>query len=80
MPILASLRPAIADLQAKQKAQQALGDKFTANISAQKTLINSRTKRSAMHETLAKQGWDSRALVLQSLEPLRQDQVNLADL
>ena len=76
---LGQLAAAIADLQAKQKAEQALGDKFAANINAQKTLIDSRTKRSAMHETLAKQGWDSRALVLQSLEPLRQDQVNLAN-
>lgn len=76
---LAQLAAAIADLQAKLKTEQATRDKLVANIGAQKTLIDSRTKRTAMHETLAKQGWDSRAMVLQSLEPLRQDQVNLTN-
>ena len=76
---LAQLGAAVADLQAKLTTEQATRDKYVANIAAQKTLIDSRTKRTAMHETLADQGWDSRAMVLQSLEPLRQDQVNLAN-
>ena len=74
---LAQLSATIADLDAKLKTEKATADKLVADISAQKTLIESRTKRTAMHQTLADQGWDSRAIVLQSLEPLRQDQVHL---
>lgn len=76
---LAQLAATLADLDAKLAASKATIDKLAANITAQKTLIDSRTKRTAMHQTLADQGWDSRAVVLESLEPLRQDQVHLAD-
>ncbi|MBV9529160.1 HlyD family type I secretion periplasmic adaptor subunit, partial [Sphingomonas sp.] len=76
---LNQLRATLADLAAKLKTEQATATKLVGNISAQKTLVDSRTKRSAMHQTLAEQGWDSRAIVLQSLEPLRQDEVHLAD-
>ena len=76
---LAQLAAMLADLDAKLATGRAAIDKLVANISAQKVLIDSRTKRTAMHQTLADQGWDSRAVVLQSLEPLRQDQVHLAD-
>ena len=76
---LAQLAATIANLEATLKSDEATRDKYVANIAAQQTLIESRTKRTAMHETLAKQGWDSRAMVLQSQEPLRQDQVNLTN-
>ena len=76
---LAQLAATLADLDAKLATARASIDKLAANITAQKVLIDSRTKRTAMHQTLADQGWDSRAVVLQSLEPLRQDQVHLAD-
>ena len=76
---LAQLAATLADLDAKLAANRATIDKLAANINAQTTLIDSRTKRTAMHETLAEQGWDSRAVVLESQEPLRQDQVHLAD-
>lgn len=76
---LAQLAASLADLDAKLKAQEAERDKYAGSVEAQKTLIESRTKRTAMKETLAQQGWDSRAAVLHALEPLRQDQVNLAN-
>ena len=74
---LAQLAAVLADLDAKLQTQQSSVDKYKASIAAQQTLIESRTKRTAMHETLAAQGWDSRAMVLQALEPLRQDEVKL---
>ena len=77
---LAQLLASITDLEAKLKTEEASRDKYAANIVAQKTLIDSRTKRIAMRETLAQQGWYSRALVLQALEPLRKDQVTLAEM
>ncbi len=76
---LSQLAATLADLDAKLATARASIDKLVANITAQKVLIDSRTQRTAMHQTLADQGWDSRAVVLQSLEPLRQDQVHLAD-
>lgn len=75
---LAQLDATLADLAAKLKVQESLKEKYTANIAAQKTLVDSRTQRTAMHEKLAEMGRDSRAQVLQALEPLRQDQVALA--
>lgn len=75
---LAQLAATLADLDAKLKSQEAERDKYAGNVEAQKTLIASRTQRTAMKETLAQQGWDSRAAVLHALEPLRQDQVTLA--
>ena len=76
---LSQLKATLADLAAKLKTAQATAAKLVGNIAAQKTLVDSRKKRTAMHETLAEQGWDSRATVLQSLEPLRQDEVHLSD-
>ena len=76
---LAQLAAVVADLEAKRATEASQIVKLSANIDAQKTLVDSRTKRTAMHQTLADQGWDSRAMVLQSLEPLRQDEVRLAD-
>ncbi|MCX8255539.1 putative Hemolysin D [Beijerinckiaceae bacterium RH AL1] len=76
---LSQLAATLADLDAKLATARASIDKIQGNITQQKVLIDSRTKRTAMHQTLADQGWDSRAVVLQSLEPLRQDQVHLAD-
>ena len=75
---LTQLAVTIVDLQDKVKTQEAIRDKYEQNIAAQNTLIGSRTKRTAMHQILQKQGWDSRATVLQALEPLRQDEVGLA--
>ena len=75
---LAQLSATIVDLQDKSKRQEAIREKYNQSIVAQKALIESRYKRTAMHEILQKQGWDSRATVLQALEPLRQDEVSLA--
>lgn len=75
---LAQLAATIVDLQDKSKTQEAIRGKYEQNIAAQTALIGSRTKRTAMHQTLEKQGWDSRATVLQALQPLRQDEVGLA--
>jgi hemolysin D len=72
---LSALAASIAELQAKLSTEQATREKHLASISAQKTLIDSRASHTAMHETLAQKGWDSRAVVLESLEPLRQAQV-----
>ena len=77
---LSQLAAVITDLRASLSAKETARDKYIANIAAQTALIASRTERTAMHETLATQGWDSRAMVLQSLEPLRQEQVSLATL
>jgi hemolysin D len=77
---LAQLAAVLTDLRASRAAKEAARDKFVANIAAQKALIASRTERTAMHEQLAAQGWDSRAMVLQSLEPLRKEQVTLVTL
>jgi hemolysin D len=72
---LAQLAASIAEFQAKLSTEHATRDRYLATITEQKTLIDSRTDRTAMHETLWVKGWDSRALVLESLEPLRQAQV-----
>jgi hemolysin D len=76
---LAGLVASIAEFQAKRTAEVATRDRYLANITAQKALIDSRTNRTAMHETLALTGVDSRAVVLQSLEPLRQAQVTVTN-
>jgi hemolysin D len=75
---LARLAATIADLDSRRAVEVSTRDKYVATITAQKSLIDSRTKRAAMHETLFDEGWDSRAMVLQALEPLREDQVHLA--
>jgi len=72
---LAQLAASISEFQAKLDTAHATRDRYVATIAEQKALIDSRTARTAMHETLFAKGWDSRALVLESLEPLRQAQV-----
>jgi hemolysin D len=76
---LAQLAASISELQAKLDTEYATRDRYQATITEQRTLIESRTKRTAMHEWLFGKGWDSRALVLESLEPLRQDQVTVTN-
>jgi hemolysin D len=76
---LAGLAAAVAALQAKLVGQQSALDRLAGNVAAQRTLLESRTKSTAMHEELERQGWDSRAVVLRSLEPLRLDQVTLTN-
>ncbi len=75
---LAQVSAAIADLQAQRAAKSTSRDRFAANIAAEKSLIEARTERTGMHQQLADKGWDSRAKVLEALEPLRQEQVSLA--
>lgn len=77
---LSQLAATLADLDAQRLSKQAAKEKFTGSIAAQKSLIAAHSERTGMHEQLASQGWDSRAQVLQALEPLRQEQVRLADL
>ncbi len=77
---LAAIAAAIADLQAQRAAKVTSKEKFAANIAAEKSLIETRTERTDMHQQLADKGWDSRAKVLEALEPLRQEQVVLATL
>ncbi len=77
---LAETAAAIADLQSQRVAKITSQDKFTANIVAEKSLIEARTERTGMHQQLADKGWESRAKVLEALEPLRQEQVTLATL
>ena len=77
---LAQVASVIADLQTQRAAKVTSRDKFTANIAAEKSLIEARTERTDMHQQLADKGWDSRVKVLQALEPLRQEQVSLATL
>ncbi len=76
---LAGLVAAITALEAKLRAQQSERDKLAGDVAAQQTLVESRTRQSGIHELLAQQGWDSRAVVLRALEPLRRDQVTLAN-
>ena len=77
---LAETAASIADLETQRDAKVTSRDKFTANIAAEKSLIEARTERTDMHQQLADKGWESRAKVLEALEPLRQEQVTLATL
>lgn len=77
---LAAVAATVADLEAQRAAKATSRDRFTANIAAEKSLIEARTERTGMHQKLADKGWESRAKVLEALQPLRQEQVNLATL
>ena len=77
---LAETAAAIVDLQTQRDAKVTSRDKFVANIAAERSLIEARTERTGMHQQLADKGWESRAKVLEALEPLRQEQVTLATL
>ncbi len=77
---LAEVAAAIADFQSQRAAKVTSRDKFTASIAAEQSLIAARTERTSMHQQLADKGWESRAKVLEALEPLRQEQVTLATL
>ena len=76
---LAQFAASITEFQARLDTEHATRDRYQTTITEQKTLIDSRTQRTAMHEWLWGKGWDSRALVLESLEPLRQAQVIVAN-
>ncbi len=77
---LAKLAATVADLGSQRAAKVTARDRFTANIAAETSLIEARTESTGMHQQLADKGWESRAEVLQKLEPLRQEQVTLTTL
>ncbi len=69
---------ALSDLAAQRKAKEAAREGFSASIASQNTLIAATTERVGMHQQLEVKGVDSRARVLEALEPLREQQVALS--
>ena len=70
----------IADLTAQRQAQEVAKAKFSSSIQAQKALIDNQTDRTAIHEKLQQQGWDSKAKLLEAQQPLQQERVDLSTL
>ena len=77
---LSQLSATVADLTAQRHSKEVAKNQFSASVEAQKTLIAAQTERTAMHEKLEQQGWDSRAKLLEAQQPLQQQKVDLASL
>jgi len=75
---LSQLAAALSDLTARRTAKEAARDGFSTSITSENTLIAATTERVGMHQTLETKGWDSRARVLDALEPLKEQQVALS--
>jgi len=75
---LSQLAAAIADLQSQRKVKEAARDSATASIVSETSLIAATTERVGMRQQLEAKGWDSRARVLEAMEPLKEQQVALA--
>jgi hemolysin D len=72
------LAAAILDLQSQRKVKEAARDSASASIASETSLIAATTERVGMRQQLEVKGWDSRARVLEAMEPLKEQQVALA--
>ena len=61
----------------QRKAKEAARIQLAASIGSQNTLIAATTERVGMHQQLEAKGWDSRARVLEAMEPLKEQQTAL---
>jgi hemolysin D len=77
---MTQLAAAILELVAQRKVKETTRDSLSASIAAEKSLITATTEHTGMHQQLEAMGWDSHALVLQALEPLKEQLVDLANL
>jgi hemolysin D len=77
---LSQLAAAIKDLEAKRKVKEAARDSASSSIAAEKSLSAATTEQLGMHQQLETKGWDSHVRVLEALEPLKQQEVELATL
>jgi hemolysin D len=77
---LSRLAATLSDLTARRTAKETARDGYSASITSEETLITARTERVGMHQRLEVMGWDSRAKVLEALEPLKEEQVALSTL
>lgn len=75
---LSQLAATLAQLESQRKAQETKRDGLSATVDAQKTLIATDSALVAMHELLAKGGWDSEANLLTAQTTLRREQSDLA--
>ena len=69
---LAKLAANLGALQAQRTEKIAERDKYTANIAATKSLIDSLSQQLTMTEKMTKDGWSSQAQYLQQLDPVLQ--------
>jgi hemolysin D len=72
---LSQLAATLADLAAQRGAAEVSRDKFSANIVAQNALLTVTSEHVSMNEALEREGWNSRAKVLEILEKLRKQQI-----
>jgi hemolysin D len=77
---LSRLAAVLSDFTAQHKAKETARDGFSASMTSEKALITARVEHVGMHEQLEIKGWDSRARVLEALEPLKEEQVALSAL
>ena len=69
---LAKLTANLGDLDAQRAEKIAERDKYTQNIAATKSLINSLSAQLDMTDKMTKQGWSSEAQYLKQLDPVLQ--------
>ncbi|MGH7055754.1 MAG: HlyD family type I secretion periplasmic adaptor subunit [Stellaceae bacterium] len=77
---LTGLAAALSDLAAQRREKESERDRFSDGVTAQKALIAVVDQHIAMHRVLAKEGVESRALLLDALAKLGRDQVALTTL
>ena len=77
---LTRLAATLSDLAAQRTEKESERDKFAGSVTAQKALIAVVDQHVAMHRELAKEGVESRALLLEALAKLGRDQVDLTSL
>ncbi|MGH7100023.1 MAG: HlyD family efflux transporter periplasmic adaptor subunit, partial [Stellaceae bacterium] len=77
---LTRLAAALSDLAAQRREKESERDRFSDGVTAQKALIAVVDQHIAMHRVLAKEGVESRALLLDALAKLGRDQVALTTL
>jgi hemolysin D len=77
---ISRLAATLSDLMAQRKAKETARDGFSTSIASENALITARSEHVGMHQQLEVKGWDSRARVLEALEPLKEEQVALSAL
>jgi hemolysin D len=77
---LTRLAATLSDLAAQRREKESERDKFAGSVAAQKALIAVVEEHVAMHRVLAKEGVESRALLLNALAKLDRDRLALTSL
>ncbi len=77
---LSSLGATLSNLAAEKASKQSQVDKYQANIGPQKTVIDLINEHLGMRNALFKDGWNSRATVLEQEQQLQTAQLQLVNL